>query len=148
MSAQTNSLTVTWRLREIVAGGPNASHGVLAAALAKDGAHPISRSQVCRLLNAAPQQVPVALIGALCRILQVSPNELLGWVPSQPSNNSGLQQIRQRGRQAATQCKIAQRGAPDAKRLDAPDGERANIVGPRVRAMPTHPLARAKDVAK
>lgn len=145
MSDQSKKPDVTWHLRELVAAQPNQSHGVLAAALAQDGAHPISRSQVYRLLSAAPQQIPLGLIGALCRVLGASPNDLFGWELAQPPKATGLQGIRQRGRRAAALCKIATTDTSGETTPGLSEAQRAKLVGPRVHAMPTHPLSRAGE---
>lgn len=134
---------VQWRLGELLSKRPDLTYQAIADALEKDGAHPISRTQVGRLATTPPQNTAIALIGALCRILRCTPNDLLGWesVPYREPR-PGLAAIREQGRQAAASGRVAKAAAlsADSPRLD--ETERARVVGPRVRAMPTHPLAR------
>ena len=135
--------TVRWRLDELVAAHGGLSNQALADALRADGAHVIGRPQVGRLIAHAPQSAPIALIGALCRILDCSPNDLLGWDPTpKVERRPAMATIAQRGRAAAQSGRIA---TPEAALAGLPvlsESERARLVGPPVRAMPTHPLAR------
>lgn len=132
---------LSWRLAELMAQRNHMTQVELAAALAQDGAHPISRTQVGRLMHGGPTIVSVALIGALCRILQCSPNALFGWVDIPVAEPSLLDRIAQQGRQRGVQRVPALPALPEeTPRLS--DAERAQIVGPKARALPAHALTR------
>ena len=135
---------IVWRLRELMAQRNQMSQSEMARALESDGAHPISRTQVGRMMARVPTNLPVALIAALCRILKCSPDELFGWQSPPPAVdlNPLLTAIGQQGRERRGAAHV-----PDVPRLpgDAPqldEHDRARIVGPAARALPAHVLAR------
>ncbi|MDN5780609.1 MAG: helix-turn-helix transcriptional regulator [Luteimonas sp.] len=135
--------TVRWHLRELVAAHGQYTLQGLANALVEDGAHPLSRTQVSRLVSGTPGAVSIELIGALCRLLDCTPNLLFDWDPApKVERHPQMAALIASGRAAAQTGRLA---AADAVRAGLPplsDEDRARLVGPPARALPTHPLAR------
>ena len=133
-----------WRLPDLMAKRNQMSHVEMARALEADGAHVISRTQVGRLVARPPTNLSFALIGALCRILECSPNELFGWIPAPAKTdlNPVLTKIAEQGReQVGTERVPAPPTLPaGTRRLD--ELTRARVVGPAARALPAHALAK------
>lgn len=132
-----------WRLSELLFERGGMTHKAVAAALTKDGAHPVSRTQIGRLAAATPHNVSFELIGALCRVLNCTPNELFGWTQVPMADRRPLMTaIKNQSRKLAATGQMPQApiAADDAPALTAE--QRRRVVGPSVHAMPNHPLAR------
>ncbi len=132
-----------WRLSELLFERGGMTHKAVADALSRDGAHPVSRTQVGRLAAATPHAINFELIGALCRILKCTPNDLFGWTQVPVADRRPLMNaIKNQSRKLAAtgQMPQATAAADGAPALTAE--QRRQVVGPTVRAMPNHPLAR------
>lgn len=132
---------VRWRLGDLLDAKPELSAAELARRVARDGVHAITRAHLTRLTRHAPESTPIALIGALCRVLECSPNDLLGWAPPPAvERRPRLAAIRTLAKQAATKGRKLQ---ADAIVTDTPpleEAARRRLVGPRVGALPAHRL--------
>lgn len=141
--ATTPHSRIHWMLPVLMAQRNHMNQAELVQALEKDGAHVISRTQVWRMVNKSPAKISLDLIGALCRILQCTPNDLFGWEASPPSRdlNPTLTQIAEHGQQYIGAEAVPP--LPDlpqgTRRLD--EGERARVVGPPAQAFRAHPLS-------
>lgn len=133
---------ITWRLGELMAQRNHMSQAELERALIEDGAHVISRTQVGRLVRNGPEIVSLALIGALCRILQCSPDTLFGWVdpPAKVERTPLMNLIAAQGTRGAERVPAVPSLPGESPRLS--EADRARIVGPPARALPTNALLR------
>lgn len=133
-----------WRLSELLFERGGLTHKAVAIALTRDGAHPVSRTQVGRLVAATPHAINFELIGALCRILKCTPNDLFGWTQVPVTERRPLMAaIKNQSRKLAAtgQMPQAPAAADAASALTA--AQRRQLVGPTVHAMPNHPLSRS-----
>ena len=131
-----------WSLEEVLLARNSMSHTRLAALLKEDGAHPLSRSHVSRLARGTSVSM-LPLVDALCRVLDCSPNELFGWEGSDRVERYPLQRaLREHLRdQTATGSVPSSAQLPEGA-MALNDKQRAQVVGPRAKALPAHPLAR------
>lgn len=134
---------IHWCLPELMAQRNQMSQAEMARALEADGAHVISRTQVGRMATRSPTNVSLALIGSLCRILECSPNELLGWQspPTAKDLNPVMTGIAEQGRLALGPNPVPPLPElpAEAPRLD--ELTRARVVGPPARALPAHAVS-------
>lgn len=132
-----------WRLSELLFERGGMTHKAVADALTRDGAHPVSRTQVGRLAAAAPHAINFELVGALCRILKCTPNDLFGWTQVPVADRRPLMTaIKSQSRKLAATGQMPQAPAPAEGATALTDEQRRQVVGPTVHSMPNHPLAR------
>lgn len=67
-----------WRLRELLAQRELYQTTELVPLLAAQGVV-LSREQVYRLVTTTPRRLNIEVLGALCTILECSPNDLIGF---------------------------------------------------------------------
>ena len=142
--SMSRSATITWRLPDLMRARNHMSGTELSRALTRDGAHPLTSSRVNRMLARPPETVALTLVGALCRILSCTPDELFGYaVPdSAQVNRPVMTALQEANRKTAVSG-----GVPSSPELPAEmprltDSARALVVGPRLRALKAHPLSR------
>lgn len=138
-------MMLRWRLRPVLDASRLKTTTGLMEALQRGGV-PVSRTNLLRLLSGPPKSINLALLEHLCRALACAPQDILDWVPvSAQEKPTVLKAIRDQSR-----ARVKKGQTPDATalKLEAPrlsDEERRKVVGPPIRALAAHPLARRNE---